>query len=122
MGETSTTTRPDTESAVFSIALEAIALHMREHHLPVPAEIRRSLFGPLGVEIVLEHWDGDWQAWLASVLVDNEHNEYRPADETIPEPRLRTRWLVRLPDTGTRCSLIASRSLPRALEVVGSGS
>lgn len=118
---TETRSTQGSQSGVFAHALEAIANHIATHQLPAPRDISRPVFGPLGIEVVLDPFE-DWRTWIDSVVVDAEHNEDRPADQDVPYDRIRTRWMVRLPDSGVRLSILSSRRPARHLVSDGAQS
>lgn len=98
------TTITATESGVYASALLAIATHVHEHNLPAPREITRPIFGPAGITVHVDR--RDHEAWVASVLIDNETNRHT---DTVD---IHTTWAARLPDTGVRITLSTIRRLP----------
>lgn len=100
----------ETFSKQYPIALEAIAAHIRENHLPAPLSIESHLTNRQIVVVLAGY--STHPAWLSSVAIDAEDNEYRAPHAGTFEPYFRTTWDVRLPDTGLRVALRGSRPLP----------
>lgn len=100
-------TTTSTESGVYASALLAIATHVHEHKLPAPREITRPIFGPAGITVHVDR--RDHEAWVASVLIDNETNR---RNDTVDTGVIHTTWAARLPDTGVRITLSTVRRLP----------
>lgn len=102
----------ETFTKQYPIALQMIGLHIQEHDLPCPTGIEVDDHPREQIEVRLG-WNPDaLDAWLDTVVVDDEHNVLREPRDGILEPYFSTRFDVRLPNTGLRFVLVALRDLP----------
>lgn len=89
-------------------ALTALGQHIADEQLMAPSTIVLEE-NPLELIACVSN---SWQAWLDTVLIDDEHNAYREPANGILEPFFVTTWKVRLPNSGVRITLRAHRPLP----------
>jgi hypothetical protein len=95
----------------YPLALAALATHMTTHNLAAPLDIfvvDEHHAGRLE-KVIRLHLAGEHTqpAWIASVVIDDEDNE--PMAGGLGT---RTRWDVRLPDSGFRFQLVGYRHHP----------
>lgn len=96
----------ETFTKQYPLAIEALGQHMRAHGLPAPYEIHQD-----GREITVRISGGVHllDAWTASVAIDEERSE---AVDFGDVAGIRSAFLVRLPESGFRFTLIGYRPAP----------
>lgn len=104
--ETSRTNINSREGGLVGHAFVCLGHHMATHRLPHPHDVLVD-HDPLTITVALRR--GTWQAWLDTVVLDAEENEWR--DDALLGTYLVTRWKVRL-DNGLQITLRAPREVP----------